>query len=155
MSGLFRGLARSVNWRLKEETIVVSLKTGGEGGIRTHGTLARTTVFETAPFDRSGTSPQSPAKRRAGWLTGGGVLLQPTATAAVGRGFAARTIAQVPQPRKQGMAGLLVRCRFGPRSSVKDLWPDGYGREPPAGKPLRPATATRRCSPSPTAGESI
>jgi hypothetical protein len=30
---------------------------GGEGGIRTHGTLARTTVFETAPIDHSGTSP--------------------------------------------------------------------------------------------------
>ena len=30
---------------------------GGEGGIRTHGPLARTTVFETAPFDHSGTSP--------------------------------------------------------------------------------------------------
>ena len=30
---------------------------GGEEGIRTLGTLARTTVFETAPFDRSGTSP--------------------------------------------------------------------------------------------------
>ena len=30
---------------------------GGEGGIRTHGTLERTTVFETAPIDRSGTSP--------------------------------------------------------------------------------------------------
>ena len=31
---------------------------GGEGGIRTHGTLAGTTVFETAPIDHSGTSPQ-------------------------------------------------------------------------------------------------
>ncbi len=31
--------------------------TGGEGGIRTHGPVARSTVFETAPFDRSGTSP--------------------------------------------------------------------------------------------------
>ena len=31
---------------------------GGEGGIRTHGTLAGTTVFETAPFDHSGTSPR-------------------------------------------------------------------------------------------------
>ena len=31
---------------------------GGEGGIRTHGTVARTTVFETAPIDHSGTSPQ-------------------------------------------------------------------------------------------------
>jgi len=30
---------------------------GGEGGIRTLGTLARSTVFETAPFDHSGTSP--------------------------------------------------------------------------------------------------
>ena len=30
---------------------------GGEGGIRTHGRLAPSTVFETAPFDRSGTSP--------------------------------------------------------------------------------------------------
>ena len=30
---------------------------GGEIGIRTLGTIARTTVFETAPFDRSGTSP--------------------------------------------------------------------------------------------------
>ena len=30
---------------------------GGEGGIRTLGTRKGTTVFETAPFDRSGTSP--------------------------------------------------------------------------------------------------
>lgn len=30
---------------------------GGEGGIRTHGTLARSTVFKTAPINRSGTSP--------------------------------------------------------------------------------------------------
>jgi hypothetical protein len=30
---------------------------GGETGIRTLGSLARTTVFETAPFDRSGISP--------------------------------------------------------------------------------------------------
>ena len=31
---------------------------GGERGIRTLGTLASTTVFETAPFDHSGISPQ-------------------------------------------------------------------------------------------------
>ena len=31
--------------------------TGGERGIRTLGTLARSTVFETAPFNHSGTSP--------------------------------------------------------------------------------------------------
>ena len=30
---------------------------GGEGGIRTHGTLARTPVFKTGPFNHSGTSP--------------------------------------------------------------------------------------------------
>jgi hypothetical protein len=37
---------------------VFSLKpTGGEGGIRTHGTRKGTTVFETAPIDHSGTSP--------------------------------------------------------------------------------------------------
>jgi hypothetical protein len=38
---------------------VISAGYGGEGGIRTHGTLAGTTVFETAPFDHSGTSPRS------------------------------------------------------------------------------------------------
>ena len=38
---------------------------GGERGIRTLGTLARTTVFETAPFDHSGTSPQ------VFWVVGG------------------------------------------------------------------------------------
>ncbi len=31
---------------------------GGETGIRTLGTLAGTTVFETAPFNHSGTSPR-------------------------------------------------------------------------------------------------
>ena len=31
--------------------------TGGEGGIRTHGTLARTPVFKTGAFNRSATSP--------------------------------------------------------------------------------------------------
>ena len=33
--------------------------TGGEGGIRTHGSREGSTVFETAPFDHSGTSPNS------------------------------------------------------------------------------------------------
>ena len=33
---------------------------GGEGGIRTPGTLASTSVFETDPFDHSGTSPGIP-----------------------------------------------------------------------------------------------
>ncbi len=34
---------------------------GGEGGIRTPGTLASTSVFETDPFDHSGTSPNRAA----------------------------------------------------------------------------------------------
>ncbi len=32
---------------------------GGGGGIRTHGTRERTTVFKTAPINRSGTPPYS------------------------------------------------------------------------------------------------
>ena len=32
---------------------------GGEGGIRTHGTLARTPDFESGPFGHSGTSPRN------------------------------------------------------------------------------------------------
>jgi hypothetical protein len=36
----------------------VKVVNGGGSGIRTHGTLARTTVFETAPFDRSGIPPR-------------------------------------------------------------------------------------------------
>ena len=39
----------------------------GEGGIRTPGAVARTTVFETATIDRSATSPERlPRMRSAG-----------------------------------------------------------------------------------------
>lgn len=34
---------------------------GGEGGIRTHGTLSRTAVFKTAALNHSATSPQTAA----------------------------------------------------------------------------------------------
>ncbi len=37
---------------------------GGEGGIRTHGTRKGTTVFETARFNHSRTSPQDFSTRR-------------------------------------------------------------------------------------------
>jgi hypothetical protein len=37
--------------------LVGEYRVGGEGGIRTLGTHKSTTVFETAPIDRSGTSP--------------------------------------------------------------------------------------------------
>ena len=33
-------------------------KNGGEGGIRTHGTLSRTAVFKTAALNHSATSPK-------------------------------------------------------------------------------------------------
>ncbi len=45
--------ARKKKKRLAQEPNAL----GGEGGIRTLGTLACTTVFETAPFNHSGTSP--------------------------------------------------------------------------------------------------
>ena len=40
----------------KKATLKVAFKIGG-GGIRTHGTRERTTVFKTAPINRSGTPP--------------------------------------------------------------------------------------------------
>ena len=36
-----------------------SASEGGERGIRTLGTVTRTTVFETVPFNHSGISPNS------------------------------------------------------------------------------------------------
>ena len=40
--------------------LMISLS--GEGGIRTLGTVARTTVFETATFNHSATSPKCQCK---------------------------------------------------------------------------------------------
>ena len=34
-------------------------RNGGEGGIRTHGTVSRTLAFEASAFNRSATSPRS------------------------------------------------------------------------------------------------
>ena len=45
--------------RVKAASFRNGYDVGGEGGIRTHGPLARSTVFETAPFDHSGTSPNT------------------------------------------------------------------------------------------------
>ena len=47
-------------------------KTGGEAGIRTLGTPKSSTVFETAPFNRSGTSPHDVSSPRPGrrWRRG-------------------------------------------------------------------------------------
>ena len=53
--------------------------TGGEGGIRTHGTLARTTVFETVPIDHSGTSPRRRTRVEQGSFVMGRSLTKPPA----------------------------------------------------------------------------
>lgn len=45
---------------------MLSGKSGGETGIRTLGTREGSTVFETAPFDHSGTSPRG-VKGRLKW----------------------------------------------------------------------------------------
>jgi hypothetical protein len=47
------------------------MKTCGEGGIRTLGTVARTTVFETATIDRSATSPGILSRLKSGEKPGG------------------------------------------------------------------------------------
>lgn len=43
-------------YRLKKSLFRLFLN-GGGGGIRTHGTRERSTVFKTAPINRSGTPP--------------------------------------------------------------------------------------------------
>ncbi len=54
--------ARYLDFALKDLPIlrsaVCAKQDGGGGGIRTPGTLTRPTVFETAPFNHSGTPPQ-------------------------------------------------------------------------------------------------
>jgi hypothetical protein len=43
----------------KKQTKNCSNNDGGEGGIRTHGTVSRTLAFEASTFNRSVTSPRS------------------------------------------------------------------------------------------------
>jgi hypothetical protein len=50
-------MAGALGWMVRKRISTRTGGNGGEGGIRTHGTLARTTVFETVPIDHSGTSP--------------------------------------------------------------------------------------------------
>ena len=45
----------SKGWSRKIKNLME--KYGGRGGIRTPGAIARTTLFESAPFDHSGTLP--------------------------------------------------------------------------------------------------
>src|SRR5258706_7034163 len=45
------------NWIFRDVPGLAGTGLGGEGGIRTHDTLARIPVFETGTFNRSVTSP--------------------------------------------------------------------------------------------------
>ena len=45
------------SWIIALQIIQDKVRSGGETGIRTLGARKGTTVFETAPFDHSGTSP--------------------------------------------------------------------------------------------------
>src|SRR6476469_5664229 len=59
-NGELLGLQLACNMAQSKSTHAEILRIfGGEGGIRTHGTVTRTTVFETVPFDHSGTSPKA------------------------------------------------------------------------------------------------
>jgi hypothetical protein len=48
---------------------------GGEGGIRTHGTVARTPHFECGAFDHSATSPRMKGMRQTSAGNGRGRAL--------------------------------------------------------------------------------
>ncbi len=47
----------AAGWRDAERPKNRHAQRGGEGGIRTHGTGKGTTLFESVPFNHSGTSP--------------------------------------------------------------------------------------------------
>ena len=53
------------------------MRHGGEGGIRTHDTLARIPVFETGTFNRSVTSPVGADFTSARDQRGGSIALMP------------------------------------------------------------------------------
>ena len=57
MSGLIQHLIQGAN--ALKKSLFRLFQNGGGGGIRTHGTRERSTVFKTAPINRSGTPPNS------------------------------------------------------------------------------------------------
>ena len=62
---------------------------GGETVIRTLGGLAPTTVFETAPFDHSGTSPRGSRPPNAGQSQAQGAICADRELGALGLRYAA------------------------------------------------------------------
>jgi hypothetical protein len=61
------GLVRLQGWAGAEKCDLAALdSTGGGGGIRTHGPLARPTVFKTVALDHSATPPVGMMGRRDG-----------------------------------------------------------------------------------------
>ena len=56
------GLEARDSWQLPHQArqrLSCGSENGGEGGIRTHGTVSRTLAFEASTFNRSVTSPRS------------------------------------------------------------------------------------------------
>ena len=56
------GLEARDSWQLPHparQRLSCGSENGGEGGIRTHGTVSRTLAFEASTFNRSVTSPRS------------------------------------------------------------------------------------------------
>ncbi len=54
-----RNSKRITIWHAIKKETSRDLCYGGEGGIRTHGTVSRTLAFEASAFNRSATSPRS------------------------------------------------------------------------------------------------
>ena|GEM_PF-7107228 len=54
---LYVGFESDPNAANQNTPRVRGISSGGEGGIRTLGTVSRTHDFESSPFDHSGTSP--------------------------------------------------------------------------------------------------
>ena len=72
-ANVVRNVVRRLKWAWPENPEVAltarfTLKSGGEGGIRTHAGVATRTVFKTVPLNRSGTSPRRDRRRADGHI---------------------------------------------------------------------------------------
>ena len=127
---------------------------GGESGIRTHGTLARTHAFQACALSRSAISPalavatdssaSPPGKPRHRGLHAGNSIGPPVCRAWCCRtaaGLAAASQARSP-PRNPDP----VRCKRRTRPALRP--------SPPGHTPARPAWSGRRWRPIPSPGPS-